>query len=176
MCNIPNEMNEERLDGRTPEEAYPRQYKILPLDQVEKGVCPASGEELSGEYLSSGQCPKAFAEHVYQGIINNPGKKCKLCRTGLSKQKIEGQSNSNREIINHFCPECVEYLALVYRKISGIPIPGQSLQITYEPIETISSMMKNNKIKKRKPVKVRAIRKSIKDDDVIMLEPNVNYA
>ena len=38
----------------------------------------------------------------------------------MSQEKVSGQYSQPRELSHHLCPECVEYIALLFRKVAGL--------------------------------------------------------
>ncbi|CAB1061200.1 hypothetical protein D1BOALGB6SA_5973 [Olavius sp. associated proteobacterium Delta 1] len=120
MCNFVNKANVSKANGRNTAEVYPKQSQNLPYESVKPFHCAWTKEPLTPEYvLQTGLTPKAFSEEIYQNIINNKRPNCFLCGEGLSQQKQSAQHSQHREISNHMCPECEEYMGLIYRKVAG---------------------------------------------------------
>lgn len=121
MCEFCQQHNQNRASGRYAHEAYPIQSAIKNYGEVRRGHCALTGAPLSHHYIhNAGQCTKAFHENVYQGFINQRSQVCQFCeRTPLSPEKVRDQYSEPRELSHHFCEECVEYVALLFRKVAG---------------------------------------------------------
>ena len=121
MCNLTRKANIARCNGRHTTELYPRQTRTIPYDTVKQNHCAWTGEHLGPDYvLKTGQTPKAFSEKVYQWIIGNPRSTCFLCTENLGPKQQAAQCSQPREIVNHMCAECKEYMGLIYRKVAGM--------------------------------------------------------
>ena len=138
MCEMTKKANIGKVNGKHIGEVYPIQNQTLPYAKVQKHHCAWTNEYLGPEYVgTNGHCTKAFREDIYRNIVGNLRDNCALCGTDLPKAKRDAQRTQHREIINHFCDECVEYLGHVYRKVAGENnsyLADEQLQIAHSPV------------------------------------------
>ena len=148
MCRIENLVDMLRYPNHYIEVLFSEQSRILPYDSVKPYHCMLTGTPLSYDYVhNTGLCTKSLHEDVYHYIIGQRRSVCFLCRRKhLSDEKQKGQIRHPREIINHFCPQCLKYFAICHRKVIGLDISFLAGDQDYGPrylqdmLENVQSM------------------------------------
>ena len=140
MCRFADQVNHARTNNKSAADAYPVQNQVRPYSEVEPYRCALTGATLSHHYVhNAGKTEKAFHEDVYQWFISEKTGICKFCRQApLDQTKVAGQHSNPRELSNYLCPECVEYMALLFRKVANrdnsfLLDEQRAQQIAYQP-------------------------------------------
>ncbi len=154
MCEITAKANIGKVNGRHIRDVYPIQNRNLPYAKAAKDTCPHCETYLGEGYATPhGHCTRAFCQDAYQGITGNLRDTCSLCETELPEHKRNAQESQRREIVNHFCDECVEYLGHIYRKVAGMDtsyLADEQPQIEYQPQSQTFSFAQNHRREREK--------------------------